>query len=950
MAYIFIALIIVLLLIVLCLILSARSQGKLFRNKTENAKKDFEKISMPWIFCTEEIFAEYIHQYEPLVQEINKYRSKFLTTKRDFSRYELDKFISFFEKAHEIKDKNNKICHSIEETKKWLDVFKDKTDSLFVSGHYLTYSEKENFLETQRDEIEKFRRIYSEYREYLSGYSSISIQILDNLEERRKKHNAAVVQLTLDENRQYFDSILDYPLDVQQREAIAVMEDNTLVISSAGSGKTSTIIGKAHFLLEKFNINPKRLLILTYTRKAAEELKERLGNNEVDCSTFHSLAVRIIAKLENRKPSICEPSLLLNVFLYLLQTNKDFKQAILHYILHLRSRMKLEHEYEKAPEYFADRKKYGIQAPYSDARGKIIFTKSEEEKRICTYLAELGVEFLYEEPYEIKTYTEDHRQYKPDFTIFVSENTIDPLTGFQKLVTRKVYLEHFAVNAEGKVPKWFGDKDPIGGWYAENKKYNDGIKWKRKIHNENNTVLLETRSADFHSGKILEVLKEQLRNAKVPIRNISTEDLYDRIVKRSKRLESSVFKLLEQFVALYKSNCPQDLNLMIAKARDLQDKRTYIILKDIMGPLMNEYEKVLRHRGEIDFTDAILSATRLCDEGYWLKYDYILVDEFQDISIDRFKFLQSLRHKNPLTKLFCVGDDWQSIYRFAGSNMRLFFKFKEYFGHTVNCKIEKTYRLSDPLLSISSAFIQRNPEQLTKEIIASDSAKKIPTSIDFHDCGKSDVDGSMLKETINIIQNIPSNENILILGRYNYDVRYLGYNTELHDFDRNQERIELNIAGRRIRFMSVHSAKGLEADNIILINCNAGINGFPSLIEDDPVLATVLSDEDQFENAEERRLFYVALTRARKHLHILYNSDKPSPFVREIINVNHPEDYLCPVCKEGKVVKQKEGVASNGKKYINYGCSNANVGCDYFERVFGNDKPLFILFNDKEKV
>ena len=149
--------------------------------------------------------------------------------------------------------------------------------------------------------------------------------------------------------------------------------------------------------------------------------------------------------------------------------------------------------------------------------------------------------------------------------------------------------------------------------------------------------------------------------------------------------------------------------------------------------------------------------------------------------------------------------------------------------------------------------------------------------------------------------------------------------------------------------MSVHAAKGLEADHVILINCNEGIYGFPSLVEDDPILGYVLSEEDQYEYAEERRLFYVALTRARHHLYVLYNGDKPSPFVRELTDVLKADECLCPVCQQGHVVVIKNGMALNGNPYTNYGCSNASAGCEYFERVFGDNTPSFLIFNEKLK-
>lgn len=944
--------------------------------------------------------------------EANKYKSKYQNAHTAIVTYTVDKFIKsytrklaksgqhpdivrtfveHYDNIEGLREFNNVYINRInlcnKEAHNFYILLTSKFPTTPTISDYFSSSYCQNILKSHRELIGAIKLVYPRYKEYITSPDIQALyELIRTLEEKRLEFNHSVyIPRFIAENREYFDILLPYPLDAQQRTAIVTDEDNTLVISSAGSGKTSTIIGKARYLLDKHKIDPKRLLILTYTRKAAQELVDRLGNDEVDCSTFHSLAVRILCTLENKKPSICEQSLLLNVFRKLLQSDHKFLEAVLNYILHLQSLMKLEHEYDKAPDYFADRKKYGIQASYPDMRGDIIFTKSEEEKRICTFLTELGVNFLYEEPYPFPTYTADYRQYKPDFTIVVQEPIVDPETGVQSVRERHIYLEHFAVDANGNVPKWFGDKDPIWGWDAQNRKYREGIVWKRAKHRDKNTVLLETRSADFHSGNILDVIKQQLASANVPVNPPTPEELYARLVKRSKKIESSVFKLLEQFIALLKSNCGS-IQPFIDKAKAENDERTVAILSDVVKPLLIAYTDELKRRGEVDYTDAIIEATNYCAAGAWLKYDYILVDEFQDISVDRYHFLQFIRSQNPLTKLFCVGDDWQSIYRFAGSNMKLFYKFEDFFGFTEHCKIEKTYRFFNPLLELSSDFIQRNPEQMKKDVqsngkpmppVALESAltsteivnidgkpvrflsEDIPavqewllkyhTSFEFHDCGDSQRRDTMLRIAESIVRNIPADETILLLGRYNYDARALGYDTDAHDFDRNRERIEIVINGRKIRFMSVHGAKGLEADNVILINCNEGIYGFPSLVEDDPILGYVLSEEDQFEYAEERRLFYVALTRARRHLHILFNGDKPSPFVRELTDVLKSDEKLCPVCQEGHVVVIKHGMASNGNPYTNYGCSNANAGCEYFERVFGDETPRFEIFNENFK-
>lgn len=956
----------------------------------EEAMNEFDSISNYGRLASEQEIKEYKVKYAELSEKIRKFRFSKMMTQQLFDSFGIGEYMVFYATIDKHYQENNRIYNEIVRLDSWCNKAIAEINTFLDVDHYFTFSELKLFQQHNLFDIENFKKLFTKESKYFSNPDASKLfGFLTDIECRRIQHNRQFEESQIAKHEDYFDNILPYPLDKQQRDTIVCLEDNTLVISSAGSGKTSTIIGKARYLLDIRKLPPSKLLIVTYTRKAAAELYDRLGIDDVECCTFHSLAVKILSQTENKKTSICSQSLLLNLFSTLMRTDKQFLASVLHYLLHLQSLMKLEHEYVKAPDYFADRKKYGIQATYTDMNDRIIFTRSEEEKRLCTYLTELGVNFVYEQPYEYDTFTKDYRQYLPDFTIYVTEQTVDPETGVISTRVRRVYLEHFAIDKDGNVPKWFGDKDPKGGWYAQNRKYNDGIQWKRNTHREHHTTLIETRSADFHSGRIKDVLKEQLSKAGVPYREVPAEELYARLVKRSPKVERSVFVLLEQFIALVKSNCPtfDPFKKLIETATTKQDSRTLAIINDIVLPLYKAYSEELKRLGQIDFTDAINMASDYCAAGKWKDYDYILVDEFQDISVDRYNFLQCLRKRVPMTKMFCVGDDWQSIYRFAGSNMRLFYKFEEYFGFTEHRKIESTYRFCDPLLKLSSEFIQRNPEQVRKTVLPfvkpmpkSRNEKGIPTRflsvdgivysyhedeiamvqewikknhtyIDFVDCGASlrEDDHRMLQSVQRLVNDIPAEESILLLGRYNYDAFSIGFTFNKADVNATPDNIYVNIGGRKIRFMSVHSAKGLEADNVILINCEEGQNGFPSLIEDDPILGYVLSEEDQFEYAEERRLFYVAITRAKRHTYVIYHGDKPSPFIRELTNIVSTQEHICPLCQQGHVVIMKEGISKNGVPFKNYGCSNSNAGCEYFERVFGDNIPNFVKFNETRR-
>lgn len=847
------------------------------------------------------------------------------------------------ESLNERLKENNVVYDSIHRLKELHDTVSVTYKTLNDESHYFSYSEMEQFKQSLKEVETLSKAVLPKYEEYLSEEGKNLLSIYDTVESERELHNQSFIQRELTANKTYFDTVLgQYPLDPQQRDSLVKLEDNCLVIASAGSGKTSTILGKAKYLVEKRNIDPSKVLLITYTRKAANELHERMKIEGMTCSTFHALAYQIIAKVTGQAPSICEADVPLTIFHKLIETNSNFLHAINNYIINLQSLMGLEHDYMDAFSYFEDRKKYGIQALFRDVDGKIIFTRSEEEKRLVSILTRLGVPFRYENAYQVNTTTPERRQYRPDFTIYY----LNRQGQWQWL-----YLEHFAIDSIGNVPRWFGE-GTRGGWRVANQRYNEGIQWKRATHQQYGTILIETTSADFRDGTVETKLRQQLTRYGVPIKERTDEELYELLVKRNRKVEKSVYTLILSFITLMKANEktidgllkglePKSVDNPLGSLYP-QDERSRVILTEIIKPFYDEYERTLDRNYEIDFTDAIIQATELCRKGLWKHYEYILVDEFQDISVDRYKFLQALRSDNPKTKLFCVGDDWQSIFRFAGSDMSLVYEFEKYFGFTEHCKIETTYRFHQPLIDKSSEFVMKNKEQKEKTI-KTPNGDTYKTFLNFVKCDGEDEDG-VKKEVEKIIADIPTNQSILLLGRYNYDAVSVGYKGKM-EFSEN--RMMVKVGGREIPFLSVHSAKGLEADHVILVNCNQGAYGFPSLIEDDPILDFVLSKSEAYPFAEERRLFYVAMTRARMRMYVLYDQKRPSPFIGEFLLRIERGSYLCPRCLEGKMVAIKDGQTTNGEAYRSFVCSNRESGCDFFETKYGDLTPPGILITEE---
>jgi DNA helicase-4 len=346
---------------------------------------------------------------------------------------------------------------------------------------------------------------------------------------------------------------------------------------------------------------------------------------------------------------------------------------------------------------------------------------------------------------------------------------------------------------------------------------------------------------------------------------------------------------------------------------DERDTRTRAFI-EIFSKIFDDYNSYLNENGEIDFNDMINKAISFVKDGkYSSSFKYILVDEFQDISQSRYRILKSLLDQNE-AKLFCVGDDWQSIYRFTGSDLSIMVHFEEHFGFSETSFLQETFRFGDKLCDFSSKFILQNPIQIKKTIISGTKEEKPAVTIVEDETEQS------VKEIIsNIAKESNAKESVFIIGRYGF-VK-----------PENLYSLKRQFPDLTIEFTTAHSSKGLEADYVVLVGLTSGEYGFPCEIADDPVLNLVLADQDAFRNTEERRLFYVAVTRARKHVYLVVDKSKSiSSFVSEIKHGEYEVNYFgerasvsyCPKCKTGEIVQ------IDGKYSVFYSCNNFPY-CEY---------------------
>jgi len=759
----------------------------------------------------------------------------------------------------------------------------------------------------------------------------------------------------------FFDNIERRKLDKQQRLSIVTDEDNNIVIAGAGSGKTTTIVGKVNYVIDRYKVPPQEILLISFTNKSAKTLASRIGIEGVEAKTFHKFGKDIITESEGKQPSIFDENqfkpLLTKYFTDLLK-NESYLIKVTEYFTNFLKPVKLQFDFENQGEYIQYIKDQNFrtyklkEVPTKNKTSyKMEVVKSIEECKIANFLLFNGIEYEYEFPYQFDTANETYRQYKPDFTI--------------KQDGVRIYLEHFAVERNGNVPKFFA-KDGEIQEQAKNR-YWEKIQWARDLHKVNETILIETYSYEMSEGILFKNLAEHLREAGIILRPKSPEEIWQIINNAAKEEVNSFIILFGTFITLMKSN-NYSISDVIKKNRQTSDdffKQRNTLFIDIIKPIFERYENHLAERDEIDFSDMINKASRLIINGkYKRKFSYVIIDEFQDISIGRYQLVKAIKTSNPACKLFSVGDDWQSIYRFSGSDIALFKEFEKYFGFTVKSKIETTYRFHNPLISLSSEFIQRNPNQAMKELRGTSSTRSTNYKI-YYSISENQDDTLVVQDIFTQLlttDHYIQEKVIFILGRYGFDINRLNNQYELNiiirEYEKNSgdtireylytedkwknlkdnekiivlykrqiDRVDLNIEAE---YLTVHKAKGLEADNIIILNCNSGKHGFPSEMSDDQVLNLLLSEADQFENGEERRLFYVAMTRAKENVYFVADSSFKSKFISELeIESGQSPNKKCPICKSADVVLRKTGTARNGNTYKFYGCSNFLYGCDY---------------------
>lgn len=846
----------------------------------------------------------------------------------------------------------------------------------YAPDNYFSYNWKQKLLLWHKNAISKVKKFKEDYAEYISSEDEKFFEKFYNkpetFETDTKQANERYINQELKDNSDLFDDLDGKSLDSQQREAIVVDEDAVKVIAGAGSGKTFTIQGKVKYLTEKRDVDPSEILAISFSNASVDDLKERIAE-PIDIKTFHKVGKDILTQYNqySRPDTSALKRIIKRYLTKKALKNEDISKKLIEffsfYINVPPSDDDIKYEgdlldWQEGVDFSTLKRRFKNKQRET-LNNEIV--RSYEELYIANFLFIYGIKYTYEKIYSYpnKNFEREFNKFK-EFLFSFNEEIPDELKNditkdllnltdiFEEYEIKdylpdfylddyNIYIEHFGLNRNC-------ENHLIGGKSSE--EYVKEMEWKRKVHKKYGTTLIETFSYYQSENRLLTRLAEKLQAQGVEFNEIDYREVY-RILLENKTIKEweDFIVLLKTFIELFKGNNYDETKFKefydyVGGLKDSFSKDRTIAFLKIVEEIYNDYGAYLLKIKKIDFNDMINKASDcIVKNGLDLPYKYIIVDEYQDTSFTRYNLLRNICDSIG-AKIMVVGDDWQSIYSFSGCDVNIFTKFDNFFDVCETRYIEKTYRNSQQLIDASSNFVMKNPDQTRKELKSSKSLKYPIKLVNFD----NDFDEILKFELIikNIInQSTFKNKKILILGRNNKDIFNLlkNFNVEneygkrkfeiLGDEDKLRRNKFVKIVYREspdvnIEYRTVHQSKGLECDNVILINLKNWKAGFPNKMVDDPVLNFVKRNGDSFSYAEERRLFYVALTRTKNNVYLLAPYFRSSVFVQELktdanvelLNLEHnrletlkniekngeryviPTKLKCPVCKTGVVL------------------------------------------------
>lgn len=725
--------------------------------------------------------------------------------------------------------------------------------------------------------------------ELISEYEKIKFECVGK--------NLRSLEKALGENEGYFDD--------EKAKALSTTGKDILVQARAGSGKTTTIALRVWQLVNHYNAKPEEILVLAFNQEATREFVKRINKycqkiiavEKENASTFHSLAYRLVNpgeqllfndSQENSKFIIGQQSEFIGkVYDQILSEDRGIILTLLYNFFKALAKEKIPVDFNSETDFYLYRKNL----QYVSLGGERV--KSKGEKFIADFLFEHKI---YKDNQEVEYKYEWNlpggvRRYKPDFSFWVLNRSGNELP--------VVILEHFGVTQKHPASRFYMSED-------EEQEYLQEIDWKKKYCQQNTVLFLSTSTDDFDNTTeadericFEQILKNRMERQGFVFQKLKLDEIIKKMLEARANLDQ-LFDQITQFI----SRAKKQLLTPIAIQKLAEDRKTILgeratnFIK-IVRRVFERYQNKLKEENKIDFDDLLARATEkinqtqgnceldILGEGRQVKsIKYILIDEYQDFSKLFYKLIEAIRKNNPAISVFCVGDDWQAINGFAGSDLEFFDNFETYFTDGRRTSLLTNYRSYANIVRHSNLLMSgrgdsgqpqenkpsgavylsplhhvewRTEQEYDKEYQEEEKYRTGAKSIGSWQNKGMEI--SRYLKTVEQIVCVRPNKKICLLFRTNdlYGAKISKFTEKIREW-----------CPQNIIYSTAHSFKGKESDVIIIVDANR--KNYPK-VHPDNELMELLGVTMSKVLEEERRLFYVAITRAVEELHLLYEEE-----------------------------------------------------------------------------
>jgi superfamily I DNA/RNA helicase len=693
-------------------------------------------------------------------------------------------------------------------------------------------------------------------------------------------------------------------LNEKQQEAVISRDKRLLVLAGAGSGKTMTLLQKIVYLIEKENVKSKNILAVTFTKNAANEMLDRL----IDSSDSSGLYTE---KLSDKQISERDKNALRLAYQNKFQWIKTLTIRTFHSLCFKILRDYGVNEFDNKFKILGDEKwnendefaEFKAKETVFEVFHKILIQQCDDEN----YLFQLKRYILDYFVDKVHINTDKYRFYDKLYTTLdgtkvrsKSEQFI--ADWFFRNNIRYVYEGKRQVTEKGFTfqPDFYLPEANIYIEHLSNK--SSPLKDKRAACKKAGFTVEYTYENDTHDSALFSHILENIVKNRLSEKYQPRKQTYQEAFNGFHTHIDEFIKMMNRVTDMIKV---EDADLQHIKQKGEADQHERVRnFYALALPVIQKFNEYCIDKSYLDFNDLLIRCISLLKNDKEIakllkdRFKYVLVDEFQDVNRLQVEFIKLLLTDE--TQLFCVGDDWQSIYGFRGSDVSYIVEFEKHFNPSKVIMLNINYRSTQNIVDAGNEVIKHNKFKIDKEIFAiKPSLQKIMLyAAAEEDNSISQTLNFCVEQVVKLQKEGYSSDDILFLYRRNHMFR-----PNFSDVFRN--------AGIKVQAKTIHAAKGLEAKVVFIIGLTDGYGGFPDIWLEDRIFQVVKRANHELLMEEERRLFYVAVTRAKEKLFLISRKGNESRFIEEI-----PEKLLERIEKPIELIKEKVILCEKCNKQI----------------------------------